>query len=113
MDITSDLLPVGVVNTRSHMGARRQRLTPSGVVIQSVKDAGRRRRRGRGVVTTSQQERVQATRLPPPKKGSPQGKTTARTCAEARRAGARPEREATQGWWAAMLKLEIGALCLG
>ena len=61
-------LPVGVVNTRSHMGARRQRLTPSGVVIQSVKDAGRRRRRaGRGVVTTSQQESVQATRLPPPK----------------------------------------------
>ena len=69
-------LPVGVVNTRSHMGARRQRLTPSGVVIQSVKDAGRRRRRaGRGVVTTSQQESVQATRLPPPKKGSPQGVT--------------------------------------
>eukprot|EP00964_Phaeocystis_antarctica_P044274 scaffold25438_cov46-Phaeocystis_antarctica.AAC.1 len=29
-----------MVNTRSHMGARRQRLTPSGVVIQSVKDAG-------------------------------------------------------------------------
>ena len=35
-------LPVGVVNTRSHMGARRQRLTPSGVVIQSVKDAAER-----------------------------------------------------------------------
>eukprot|EP00964_Phaeocystis_antarctica_P037702 scaffold21544_cov50-Phaeocystis_antarctica.AAC.1 len=51
------------------MGARRQRLTPSGVVIQSVKDAGSRRRRraGRGVVTTSQQESLQATRLPPPK----------------------------------------------
>eukprot|EP00964_Phaeocystis_antarctica_P088658 scaffold56443_cov65-Phaeocystis_antarctica.AAC.2 len=47
-----------MVNTRSRTGAKWQRLTPSGVAIKSVKDAGRRRRRsGRGVATISQQER--------------------------------------------------------
>eukprot|EP00964_Phaeocystis_antarctica_P115333 scaffold79319_cov60-Phaeocystis_antarctica.AAC.1 len=64
-DITADLCPVGVVNTRSRMGARRQRLTPSGVVIQSVKDAGRwRRRAGCGVVTTSQPGRALNHNMP-------------------------------------------------
>ena len=59
------------------MGARRQRLTPSGVVIQSVNDASRRGGDVRAAVWSrllSQQESVQATRLPTPKRGSPQGK---------------------------------------
>eukprot|EP00964_Phaeocystis_antarctica_P087173 scaffold55254_cov60-Phaeocystis_antarctica.AAC.1 len=62
------------------MGARRQRLTPSGVVIQSVRM---------------------------PVGGATCGPRCAHDFTAGERAGARPIGETTQGWWTAMLKFQI------